>query len=89
MLECGPSPPSFPVAVHVIVKKDDYIICYLDYQEKIVQQSLDLHISEGEEIAVYVQNISKSDSQSVTVHLTGCDIGFNNSNNNNHCRFVC
>ena len=51
------------VEVHAIVEKTDYIICILDGRSNI-QQSLDLNISEGEEIVLYT-------TETNTVYLTG------------------
>lgn len=62
------------VAIHVVVNKNDYIICHLDYHKGIIQHSLDLDISEGEEITVYVENVLNKNSQSAIVHLTGVSI---------------
>ena len=64
------------VAVHAIVEKTDYIICYLGMVSKTptIQHPLNLEISEGEEIVLYADNISNPDSTTpndYTVYLTG------------------
>ena len=60
------------VEVHVILRKVDYIVCILS--DTYLQHSLNLEISEGEELSVYVKSTSKAESDSAPeacVHLTG------------------
>ena len=64
----GPLFPQQLIGIHAIVEKTDYIICYLDASRGIIQQSLDLKISEGEEIILYFEIVSDCP---VTVFLTG------------------
>jgi hypothetical protein len=67
VLEHAPELPG-KIEVHVILHKVDYIICLLS--ESCLQHALNLEISEGEEMSVYV----KSDSPHSCVHLTGYHI---------------
>ena len=78
-------PPQFPYSlfeVHAIVEKTDYILCYLGaigYPSSTctpsVQQPLNLNISEGEEIILYVTRsgiVEKAENPSLgSVYLTG------------------
>ena len=52
------------------MEKTDYIICYLDPTHDLLQQPLDLNISEGEEIVLYC-SCNGHDGGDVTVYLTG------------------
>lgn len=56
------------VEVHVVIHKVDYIICLLNNSDGRNQQSLDLEISEGEEMTVYIKTNSE---KTHVVHLTG------------------
>ena len=79
----GPSSvPDGMYEVHAIVEKTDYILCYLGMGENsstvvlsTVQQPLNLNISEGEEIILYVKKngIADKDQSSAvgSVYLTG------------------
>ena len=51
------------------MEKTDYILCYLDSSRDLLQQPLDLNISEGEEIVLYCSN--GKDGGDITVYLTG------------------
>ncbi len=53
----------------MVVEKTDYIICYLDGSKRILQQPLDLRISEGEEIVLYCRGHHTAPHD--TVYLTG------------------
>jgi hypothetical protein len=71
--------------VHAIVEKTDYILCYLGWGTNnygtsglvlsTVQQSLNLNISEGEEIILYIKKTGIADkdqtSADASVYLTG------------------
>jgi hypothetical protein len=71
--------------VHAIVEKTDYILCYLGWGANMqgtsglvlstVQQALNLNISEGEEIILYVKKTGVADkdqtSADASVYLTG------------------
>ena len=70
--------------VHAIVEKTDYILCYLGWGRSTsiqsvvlsaAQQPLNLNISEGEEIILYVKKIGIADkdqtSAVASVYLTG------------------
>ena len=72
--------------VHAIVEKTDYILCYLGVaywtpemsnvpRPSAIQQPLNLNISEGEEIILYVRQAGLADKQQVpsasSVYLTG------------------
>lgn len=65
------------VAVHAVVDDVDYILCYLgkvvpDSQSPIyVQQSLNLDITEGETITLYISTVFGDEDCTNTVHLTG------------------
>lgn len=61
--------PDTIVELHAIVEKTDYLVCYLDASRSILQQVLDLNISEGEEIVLYCT--AHGDRTGVTVYLTG------------------
>lgn len=54
------------VEVHIVLHKVDYIVCILS--ETCPQQPLNLEISEGEEMTVYVKTTSQLEA---CVHLTG------------------
>lgn len=77
-------PPVFPqhiVEVHAIVEKTDYIICYLDASKRLLQQSLDLNISEGEEIVLYCKS-GLQKGFPCSVYLTGYfieEVGYSQS----------
>ncbi len=65
--------PVFPqhvVEVHAVIEKTDYVICYLDASKGILQESLDLRISEGEEVVLYCRGLRHT-SPHDTVYLTG------------------
>jgi len=64
----GPLFPQDLIGIHAIVEKTDYIVCYLDASRGIIQQSLDLKVSEGEEITLYFEVVTDCP---VTVFLTG------------------
>lgn len=66
VLEPGDDPVS--VEVHAVIHKVDYIICLLNNSDSHNQQSLDLQISEGEEMTVYIKTNSE---KTHVVHLTG------------------
>ena len=71
--------------VHAIVEKTDYILCYLgngtlgkhhnEHTQLPPQQSLNLNISEGEEIILYVRRAGQGDKEQQpedgSVYLTG------------------
>ncbi len=67
------------VAVHAIVEKTDYILCYLgttstgSLKSKTlnVQQPLNLEVSEGEEIVLYASDVPDVEASDCTVYLTG------------------
>ena len=62
--------PQMVIEVRAIVEKTDYVICYLDPSRGLLQQPLNLNISEGEEIVLYC-SCSGHDSINITVYLTG------------------
>lgn len=60
--------------VHVVRDKSDFIICHLKAGQGAIQQPLNLEISEGEEISVYICNTPRAAEKaelSAGVHLTG------------------
>ena len=73
------------VEVHAVVEKTDYLLCYLGIQTigdspsslnlHMIQQPLNLNISEGEEITLYVRKMGvKNEEQQApadSVYLTG------------------
>ena len=78
--------PNGTCEVHAIVEKTDYILCYLGWGANAygsgsppvlctVQQPLNLNISEGEEIILYIKKTGKADkdqtSTDASVYLTG------------------
>ena len=82
----GPNFPHGLFEVHAIVEKTDYILCYLGEGKwtktaggstlpVTIQQPLNLNISEGEEIILYVRKAGVSDKDQVpttgSVYLTG------------------
>jgi hypothetical protein len=66
------------VSVHAVVEDTDYVLCYLgkvpNSDVPVLQQPLNLEISGGEEITLYMDSVSSTshekDSLS-TVYLTG------------------
>ena len=68
--EDGPVFPQMLIEIRAIVEKTDYIICYLDPTHDLLQQPLDLNISEGEEIVLYC-SCNGCDGSDITVYLTG------------------
>lgn len=65
------------IEVHVVVEKTDYIVCYLGTIDKhlLLQQSLDLNISEGEEIIFYIVSSGGHDDRETetTDDVAECD----------------
>lgn len=70
------------VEVHAVVEKTDYLLCYLDIQIvgsslnlHMIQQPLNLNVSEGEEITLYARKLGlKNEEQQAaagSVYLTG------------------
>ena len=60
--------------VHVVVENTDYVLCYLGHlnNQLLVQQPLDLNISEGEEIVFYVaKSNGRPGDDEIGVYLTG------------------
>ena len=54
------------VEVHALLHSTDYIVCLFDRTHGVIQQPLNLEISEGEELTVYIKS-----SGNACVHLTG------------------
>ena len=85
ILNHGHTFPDGVYEVHAIVEKTDYILCYLGWAMNTrgspasvlstVQQPLNLNISEGEEIILYVKKTVVADkdqtSTDASVYLTG------------------
>ena len=87
ILSHGRTFPDGVYEVHAIVEKTDYILCYLGWGVKrgtsdesptvlsTVQQPLNLNISEGEEIILYIKKTGKADkdqtSTDASVYPTG------------------
>ena len=79
--------PNHVFEVHAVVEKTDYLLCYLGIQTQtwgdspsslnlhMIQQPLNLNISEGEEITLYVRKIGVKNEEQQTaagsVYLTG------------------
>lgn len=63
------------VRVHAVVEDTDYILCYLgkipNSDVPVLQQSLDLEISYGEKVTLYMDCVSSSKDSLNTVYLTG------------------
>ena len=62
------------VSVHALVDDTDYLLCYLgqskDGNLPILQQTLNLEVTEGENITLYIKQYKKTFVRA-TVHLTG------------------
>lgn len=54
------------IEVHALLHSTDYIVCLFDRTHGVIQQPLNLEISEGEELTVYIKS-----SGNACVHLTG------------------
>ena len=71
------------VAVHAVVEDTDYILCYLgklpNSEIPVLQQPLNLEISDGEEITLYMDCISHEKNSLNTVFLTGYITDFLNT----------
>lgn len=78
--ESGTEFTSNLVAVHAVVEGTDYILCYLgklpNSEVPAIQQSLNLEITGGEEITLYMDCISGEKSTVSAVHLTGYASGY-------------
>lgn len=68
------------VAVHAVVEGTDYILCYLgklpNSEVPVIQQALNLEITDGEEISLYMDSISGKKNTLSSVHLTGYVAGY-------------
>ena len=58
------------VEVHAKISNSDIILCHLNPAEGLLQERLDLRISEGEAISLYLKTHSKPLASTV-VHLSG------------------
>ena len=54
------------VELHIVIDKIDYILCVLDQSKGMIQQSLNLEMSEGEEMTMYLAGPADA-----CVHLSG------------------
>lgn len=68
------------VAIHAVVDDADYVLCYLgmlpNSEVPVIQQSLNLDITDGEEIMLYMDSVSGKKGNLSCVHLTGYVDGF-------------
>lgn len=55
--------------LHAFINNADILLCHLDFSRGILQQSLDLQISEGEAIVLYAK--TASDEEEGSIHLSG------------------
>ena len=55
--------------LHAFINNSDILLCHLDPSSGILQQALDLQISEGESIVLYAK--TASDEEEAIIHLSG------------------